>query len=206
MGKSSPNFHRKDDDVANEQQPGKQLSAKGAARRRFTRAGAAASGVLMTLHSQPGMAAIVCATPSGHASALVSARNPDATSCSGLSPGVWYQSTQPRGKHGNVPGHVSWPISKDTKFGKIFTTSKAIGGKTFEQVLSSNDPTIDPDNLGAHLTAAYLNVLSGRSSFQNERMLVNIWNELQMYNVFHPTAGVDWHARDVVEYLKSTML
>ena len=194
--------------MANEQQPGKQLSAKGAARRRFTRAGAAASGVLMTLHSQPGMAAIVCATPSGHASALVSARNPDATSCSGLSPGVWYQSTQPRGKHGNIPGHVKWPtgITPDTKFGKIFTTSKTIGGYTFEQVLSSNDPGVDPDNLGAHLAAAYLNVLSGRSTFQNEVMLVNIWNELQTYNVFHPTAGVDWHARDVVEYLKSTML
>lgn len=192
--------------MANEQQPGKQLSAKGAARRRFTRAGAAASGVLMTLHSQPGMAAIVCDTPSGHASALVSARNPDASSCSGLSPGVWYESTQPRGKHGNIPGHVNWPVSKDTLFGKVFTTSKAIGGKTFEEVLKGNDPSIDPDKLGAHLTAAYLNALSGRSTFQNEYMLVNIWNELQNHQVFHPTAGVDWNAKDVVDYLKSTML
>ena len=192
--------------MANEQQPGKQLSAKGAARRRFTRAGAAASGVLMTLHSQPGMAAIVCATPSGHASALVSARNPDAVSCAGLSPGVWLQSTQPRGKHGNTPGHVTWPISQETKFGKIFTTNKKIGTYTLENVLENTDPSVDPDNLGAHLTAAYLNVLSGRSSFQNENMLVNIWNELQNHNVFHPSAGIDWTAKDVVEYLRSTML
>jgi len=192
--------------VANEQQPGKQLSAKGAARRRFTRAGAAASGVLMTLHSQPGMAAIVCATPSGHASALISARNPDALSCSGLSPGVWSQSLKPRGKNGNTPGHLSWPISKDKKFGSLFTTGKAIGQATFEQVLGNNDPVFDPDNLGAHLVAAYLNVLSGRSSFQNEYMLVNIWNNLRDYGVYHPAANVDWKGKDVVAYLKSTML
>jgi len=192
--------------VANEQQPGKQLSAQGAARRRFTRAGAAASGVLMTLHSQPGMAAIVCATPSGHASALISARNPDALSCSGLSPGVWSQSLKPRGKNGNTPGHLSWPISKDKKFGSLFTTGKAIGQATFEQVLGNNDPVFDPDNLGAHLVAAYLNVLSGRSSFQNEYMLVNIWNNLRDYGVYHPAANIDWKGKEVVEYLRSTML
>jgi hypothetical protein len=206
MGKSSPNFHRKDDDVANEQQPGKQLSAKGAARRRFTRAGAAASGVLMTLHSQPGMAAIVCATPSGHASALVSARNPDATSCSGASPGAWYESTQPRGKQGNIPGHLKWPVSKNTTFGSVFTTGMEIGGMTFVDVLGNIKPAADPDNLGAHLTAAYLNVMAGLSTFQNEGMLTNIWHELTAFGVYHPTAGVDWNARDVVEYLKSTML
>ena len=192
--------------MANEQQPGKQLSAQGAARRRFTRAGAAASGVLMTLHSQPGMAAIVCATPSGHASALISARNPDALSCSGLSPGVWSQSLKPRGKNGNTPGHLSWPISKDKKFGSLFTTGKAIGQATFEQVLGNNDPVFDPDNLGAHLVAAYLNVLSGRSSFQNEYMLVNIWNNLRDYGVYHPAANIDWKGKEVVEYLRSTML
>jgi len=192
--------------VANEQQPGKQLSAKGAARRRFTRAGAAASGVLMTLHSQPGMAAIVCATPSGHASALISARNPDALSCSGLSPGVWFQSTQPRGKNHNTPGHLTWPISPEKKFGTVFSTGKAIGQASFEQVLGNNDPVFDPDNLGAHIAAAYLNVLAGRSTFQNEYMLVNIWNNLRDYGVYHPAANVDWKGKDVVEYLRSTML
>lgn len=193
--------------MANEQQAGKQLSAQGAARRRFTRAGAAASGVLMTLHSQPGMAAtLVCATPSGHASALVSARNPDATTCSGRSPGVWLQALEPRGKHGNIPGHAGWPIEPATKFGSIFGTGKAIGQASFETVLGNNDPVFDPDNLGAHLAAAYLNVKSLRSTFQNENMLVNIWNNLRDYGVFHPTAGVDWYGRDVVEYLRSTMV
>lgn len=192
--------------MANEQQPGKQLSAKGAARRRFTRAGAAASGVLMTLHSQPGMAAIVCATPSGQASALASARNPDAVSCSGLSPGVWLQALEPRGKNHNTPGHLSWPIEPNKRFGSVFTTTRPIGQASFETVLGNNDSSFDPDNLGAHIGAAYLNVLAGRSSFQNENMLVNIWNNLRDYNVFHPTAGVDWSAKDVVDYLRSTML
>jgi hypothetical protein len=192
--------------VANEQQPGKQLSAKGAARRRFTRTGAAASGVLLTLHSQPGMAAIVCATPSGHASAMVSARNPDALSCSGRSPGVWLQALEPRGKNHNTPGHVAWPIDPDKKFGSVFTTSKAIGQASFETVLGNNDPVFDPDNLGAHIGAAYLNVLSGRSTFQTELMLVNIWNNLRDYGVFQPTAGVNWDGKAVVEYLSSTMI
>lgn len=198
--------------MVNEQQPTPPLTAKGAARRRFTRAGAAASGVLLTLHSQPGMAAAVCATPSGFLSAQVSARNPDASTCSGRSPGVWLQSLQPRGHGKNNPGHVDWPVSPDTLFRSVFTTNLAMSSKlgsdkaTLEYVLANNDPSFDPNNLGSHLVAAYLNVLSGRSTFQTVPMLTNIWNNLRDYGVFHPTAGVDWYAKDVVDYLSSTML
>lgn len=42
-----------------------QLDARGRARRRFTRAGLGATGVLMTLASQPGMAADVCTREPG---------------------------------------------------------------------------------------------------------------------------------------------
>jgi hypothetical protein len=196
--------------VANEQQPGKPLSAKGAARRRFTRAGAAASGVLLTLYSQPGMAQVVCATPSGAASALASARNPDAETCSGRSPGVWLQALSPRGNSGkgggNTPGHTDWPVSPDKLFGEWFTTSRPIGKAKLKEVLANTDPSFDPENLGMHLVAAMLNVLSGRSTFQTENMLVDMWNRLRDDRVYHPTAGIDWTAYDVVQYLRSTMI
>ncbi|MCE3261621.1 MAG: hypothetical protein K0R43_700 [Pseudoduganella sp.] len=206
-GSALPAHFRKDDDVANEQQSGRQLSAQGAARRRFTRAGAAASGVLLTLHSQPGMAQLVCATPSGAASALVSARNPDPITCSGLSPGIWLQSLKSNGKSGHNPGHLTWPVPPATEFGSIFPTGKAIGRASLQEVLGNHDSTFDPDNLGAHLTAAYLNTMSGRSTFLSENMLRTIWNELQVHPyVYVPTAGAQgWSGADVVDYLKSTM-
>src|SRR5689334_17769378 len=61
----------RDNDVANQQQPGDSaarpapLSPTGAARRRFARAGATASGVLLTLQSAPAMAQVICTAPSG---------------------------------------------------------------------------------------------------------------------------------------------
>ena len=198
--------------MANEQLPNKPLSAKGAARRRFSRAGAAASGVLLTLYSQPGMAQIVCATPSGAASAMASVRNPDTETCSGRSPGIWLQALTPRGnsgnsgKSGNTPGHVDWPVSPDKLFGEWFTTSLPIGKAKLKDVLANGDPAFDPENLGMHLVAAMLNVLSGRSPFQNENMLIDMWNRLRDDHVYHPSAGIDWSAYDVVQYLRSTMI
>jgi hypothetical protein len=97
--------------VANEQQPEQELSAQGASRRRFTRAGAAASGVLLTLHSQPGMAATVCAGPSGFQSGLISARPNDPGACAGRSPGYW-KNTDPApdgSSNGNGKGNGKGP-------------------------------------------------------------------------------------------------
>jgi hypothetical protein len=152
----------------------------------------------------------VCATPSGAASALASARNPDAETCSGRSPGVWLQALSPRGNSGkgggNTPGHTDWPVSPDKLFGEWFTTSRPIGKAKLKEVLANTDPSFDPENLGMHLVAAMLNVLSGRSTFQTENMLVDMWNRLRDDRVYHPTAGIDWTAYDVVQYLRSTMI
>lgn len=215
--------------MANEQQPGKQLSAKGAARRRFTRAGAAASGVLVTLHSQPGMAAVVCAGPSGFQSGLVSARPNDPGACAGKSPGAW-KNTDPapggstngngngNGKGGNknptptpLPDKI-WPAGAlpTDKFRTVFTCTLAMNNTygadncTLDYILG-NQPTFDKDKLGAHLVAAYLNVLAGLSGFQTVPMLQNIWNELRDTGHFTPTAGVQWNAKQVVDYLSGTM-
>ncbi|KQV59016.1 MULTISPECIES: hypothetical protein [unclassified Duganella] len=211
--------------MANEQQPGKQLSAKGAARRRFTRAGAAASGVLLTLHSQPGMAAVVCAGPSGFQSGLVSARPNDPGACAGRSPGYW-KNTDPvdssggqgNGKGGGkkptpapLPDKV-WPAGAlpTDKFRSVFTCTLEMNSTygsdscTLDFILGSG-ATFDTDKLGAHLVAAYLNVLDGKSGFQSVPMLQNIWNELRNTGYFSPTAGVKWDAKQVVDYLSGTM-
>lgn len=194
--------------MANEQQPRKQLSAKGAARRRFTRAGAAASGVLLTLHSQPGMAATVCAGPSGFQSGLVSARPNDPGACTGRTPGYWKNVEADAG----FAAKKTWPAgAKHTDlFRSVFTCTIAMNHTygsdtcTLDFIMGTN-AGFDKHNLGAHLVAAYLNVLAGYSQFQTVPMLKNIWNELRDYGYFAPTAGVKWDAAQVVQYLRSTM-
>ena len=215
--------------MANEQQPGKQLSARGAARRRFTRAGAAASGVLLTLHSQPGMAATICAGPSGFQSGLISARPNDPGTCAGVSPGAWKNNDPaPNGStNGNGNGHGKgggknpsptplpnkvWPSGAlpTDLFRTVFSCSLQMSNTygsdscTLDYILG-NQPTFDKYKLGAHLVAAYLNVLAGLSGFQTVPMLQNIWNELRDTGYFSPTAGVQWDAKQVVDYLAGTM-
>lgn len=204
--------------MANEQQPGKQLSAKGAARRRFTRAGAAASGVLLTLHSQPGMTAVICAGPSGFQSGLVSARNPDPGACSGRSPGFWKNVDAPadngHGHHGPkqpMPNKV-WPAgaTATTLFRTVFICTSGMSSTygsdtcTLDWIMGTN-ATWDKDNLGAHLVAAYLNVLAGYTSYLTVNQLTNMWNELRDHGYFTPTAGVQWSRAQVVQYLSGTM-
>jgi hypothetical protein len=211
--------------VANEQQPEQELSAQGASRRRFTRAGAAASGVLLTLHSQPGMAATVCAGPSGFQSGLISARPNDPGACAGRSPGYW-KNTDPApdgSSNGNGKGNGKgpkptplpdkiWPAGAlpTDKFRTVFSCTIAMNSTygadscTLDYVLG-NEAAFDQYQLGAHLVAAYLNVLAGYSSFQTVPMLQNIWNELRDKGYFNPTAGVQWDAKQVVDYLTGTM-
>jgi hypothetical protein len=204
---------RKDDDVANEQLPGKQLSAHGAARRRFTRAGAAASGVLLTLHSQPGMAAAACTTPSGFHSLTYGSHNPRVTTCSGLSPGIWKNSLRTVGK-GNHPGggDVKWPVSPDTLFSTWFVPhtdqASTLGASTttLKVVLENEDSWFDPNNLGAHMVAACLNYLSNRSPVPTKDTLVLIWNALRDNGEYVPNAGATpWDVEQVKTYLRSTM-
>lgn len=57
------NEHHREDEPTTP--PAAPMSVKGAARRRFAKAGVGASGVLMTLASTPGMACTTCVTTSG---------------------------------------------------------------------------------------------------------------------------------------------
>lgn len=180
-------------------------------RRRFARASLGATGVILTLTSQPGMAAArVCKSPSGSLSGGLQSQPSNQTLvCGGLSPGYWTQ-------------HLSqWPAGAipesgengKGKFGKTATKFASVfpgGGTTFLQnatlleCLEDNNPSNDPHNLAMHLVAAYLNVLSGKISYLTVPALQQIWHDVITYGYYSPSAGVQWDAYAVKIYLEST--
>jgi hypothetical protein len=171
------------------------LTGTGASRRRFAKAGAGLSGVLLTLTSQPGMACSICTSPSGSLSGGLKSRHGPPVTCTGLSPGYWKT-------------HSSWPsgCSKTTTFGNIFPCSashKTYRDITCQGLLTHQD--FDKNNLGMHLVAAYLNVKARRSTFITEQTLVAIWSEWQQNGFYRPTATKKWYGYDIVLYLSGTM-
>ena len=99
------------------------LGARGASRRRFARAGAGATGVLLTLASHPGMACSVNVGPSGYQSAVTAAKhgmkvsNAPKNHSAGLPPRYWASG-------------YGWPCGTNVQFGHVFAQ---LGGtfKTF---------------------------------------------------------------------------
>ncbi len=64
----------------------------------------------------------------------------------------------------------------------------------------------DKGKIAQLLSAAYLNVLSGRSPFLTQQILNNIWSEYQSKQTYTPMAGVTpWKAVTIVTYLSGTM-
>jgi hypothetical protein len=186
---------------ADEALPAASLSTKGASRRRFTRAGAGAAGVLLTLHSQPGMACTYCGIS---ASAAVSAvgqnkaigtlsHHGPAPVCNGIAPAEWCNATWPAG------------CSKTDLFGDHFSCNY---GTDYAKVTCSSVMTgasCDPSHMAQYMLAAYLNVLSGRVNFVNIETLRSVWNEWVSKGYYAPMAGQQWYANDIVGYLRGTM-
>lgn len=178
------------------------ISARGAARRRFAKAGMGASGVLLTLASQPGMAATVCTTPSGFLSGTWASHAPN-NPCLGVSPGYWKNH------------HDEWKGSAGTdgtaRFSFVFPTTLRTSALKAYTLFEVVDPTVvvngsDPDNVAMHIVASLLNVRSGRISVMNEERVREIWREYASTGYFTPSAGAKkWNGYEITEYLKSTM-
>lgn len=175
------------------------LGQKGASRRRFTRAGAGATGVLLTLASQPGMACDICMAPSGYQSyskTMTAASRKVAVTCTGRNPNYW-------------KGTSSWPSGcrSSTMFNKVFTcnsvTNKTYGATNCMKILTPQ--SFDSSGVGVYLMAMYLNVLSGKTSFMTIEQVRAIWTEYQASGYYTPTAGVKWNASQIVFYLSGTM-
>lgn len=181
------------DQQAAEPTPPAQISARGAARRRFARAGLGASAALVTISSKAGMAVDICTAPSGSLSGGLLSRHPGTVvACEGRSPGYWKT-------------HEGWPCARSRTFGSVF--SCAIGSdyhsSTMGDILVPKD--WDAHGLGRHLVATYLNILSGKINFLTVPAIQAIWNDLSRRGSYSPTAGVQWYSEDVVEYLEGTM-
>ena len=177
------------------------LSAKGASRRRFARAGAGASGVILTLTSQPGMASLVCASPSGSLSGNYASHHNMTERCNGVSPGYWktHHEEWPGGAtFGNSLFKYTFPCTSRTAALRIY--------KCFDIV----DPGVvangaDPNNVAMHIMATLLNVRSGRITFLTELQVKAIWNSYAASGTYKPSAGIVWNGAQIVIYLTSTM-
>jgi hypothetical protein len=179
------------------------ISAQGAARRRFARAGLGASGVIMTLVSQPGMATTVCRPPSGFLSGTWASHNPTVT-CNGRSPGYWNTH------------HDQWKSAcrtdGTTLFRSLFSCSGHVSVLQAYTLFDIVDPTkvargADRNNVAMHIVAALLNARADKVSVLPETRVREIWNEYSSTGYYTPSAGEKkWDGVDIVKYLKSTMI
>lgn len=170
------------------------LTTRGAARRRLAKAGLGTASVLWTLDSRAAMKTMICVSPSGALSGgLSSSYVSKAPTCDGKSPGYW-------------KNHDGWPCPIDRKFSEVFNcggkASETYGKKTLLEILRGAN--FDRYNLGRHLVATYLNVLSGRIGFLSVATLQQMWNQLQSPGYYTPASGVFWNAEQTKRYLEAT--
>jgi hypothetical protein len=167
-----------------------QLKLANASRRRFGKAGLAASGVILTLTSRSALGHTLCHTaPSGFVSGNVSSQ-PDATG-EGYSPGYW-------------KNHSNWPISLTTLFSQAFPLHhhSPYTGATFLELLTPQH--FDVAKLGMHLVAAYLNAEAGLTPFLTTQTLENMFSEWQANGYYIPSGNIHWDAGQIVTYLSAT--
>ena len=180
------------------------LTAKGASRRRFTRVGAGATGVLLTLHSQPGMACTYCGVSTSAAVSAVgqkkaigtlSHHGPTTAVCRGIDPIDWANTS------------TQWPSScpRTDLFSKHFQCKGGSGYDTVTCGQIMTGATCDSSRVAQYILAAYLNVLSGRVNFLNIVSLREVWYEFATKNYYAPMAGQQWYATDIKYFLARTM-
>lgn len=177
----------------------------GAARRRFTKAGAVAVGAILTLKSQPGMAsnasACVFAGPSAAGSFNINhSRGPKKGYCNAVSPGYWknHQSDWPQ---------QPWDLSKsmwDCNFQVIFPcgTSSEFYNQKLSTVIDWGGGGIQ--DVARHLIAAYLNAMKGYTlPYLTTTKVQEIWAGYNSVAGYMP-AGKVWSESDISEYIKGT--
>lgn len=174
-------------------QSAEQLSSAGNARRRFAkRAGLGSTGVLLTLTSQPGMAALVCKSPSRNMSVMASTHPGEVIKCSGMGPKAWCYSS-------------AWPCIKDTTtFGRTFPCNNSNYSSLLLKDILANTGTDMTSAFGRALVATYLNVQSQKINFLTLEDVVSMYTEVQSTYQYKPTATIVWTIPQLTEYLVST--
>ena len=181
--------------------PASGLSSSGLARRRFTRAGIAATGAIATVANATGTVK-KCATASGSLSGGMSSHVPVvAPKCAGLSPGYWKNTN-------------SWPCAVTKKFSDFFpltTLTNQYANLTMKQVLNpqtfQNIAKGDPSGIGRHMVATYLNIISAppKINVLTTATLLSMWNDYANDGIYKPSASANWNAAAIVTYLQGTM-
>ncbi|MHB1293181.1 MAG: hypothetical protein ACYCY5_13495 [Sulfuricella sp.] len=192
-------------------------------RRRFGKSGLAASGVILTLASQPVLGQWACLSPSGFQSGNVSTHG-QPTLCDGRTPGYWQTADwqragldrgtcTPTPNNGNGNGNV---CNKSTEWsgGAQFSTYFNVTGnatryadKSLMSILWMNGTgTEDPEQLGAHIVAALLNAhMEWTKDVLTVQAVKDMFNEWAATGSYAPTAGVTWNRTQIVAYLQTTM-
>lgn len=199
-------------------------------RRRFGKSGLAASGVILTLASQPVLGQFACQSPSGFQSGNVSTHG-QPTLCDGLTPGYWQapnkvwsgyeKGTCTNKRHPSSNDPADWTGGTPFcgtficgSFGAMYQSAclpvknapcKPTTPLSLMQVLllwGYNDHY----QLGAHIVAALLNASAGlTTSVLSVQAVKTMFNEWGAQGYYEPSAGVKWSAEDIVTYLKTTM-
>lgn len=188
-----------------------------ASRRRFTRAGIAVSGVMLTLASRPVLgtgnySTKCCKSPSGWQSANKSATGKPPV-CEGKAPTYWKDRKN------------SWPVDCNQEFKRHFSCnsyeSSRYGDCSLYELCSLNfasdrfrssyeyNAYVSSFNneklrLCSHIVAAYLNARSGFTPFLKEETIRAMFTECINGGGFSPTAGVRWTVAECIEYLAAT--
>jgi len=181
------------------QQPPPGLNPQGAARRRFGRAGLGASGVIMTLASQPGMATTVCRPPSGFLSGTWASTHPkEKTWCAGVKPEVWCAYRD-----------AYWKTLSYELFSKYFPCTArtySLKTKTLYEIISATTSPNTKEEVAKFMVAAFLNARANLTPILPESKVRAIWVEFAPNLEYKPDAGAKkWGSELLVQYIKSTI-
>ena len=176
-------------------------------RRRFIHGVGVAVPVIMTVKSSSALAA-QCFAPSAAASiALLNSRlDREHLDCLGRTPGFWVNAANPtNGKSDNLNNNYQyWEAAGGD--GILFSTvfGSGFANLTLKQVMALNGNQ-DQWQLGAHLSAAYLNNKIGwvPDTVVSLQDLRDMWAGRS--GTYTPTAGVTWNGEQIVAYLQTTM-
>lgn len=173
------------------------ISAKGASRRRFAKAGVGATGVILTLTSQPGMACSVCTTPSGSLSGGLKSYHGPKPICMGKPPSHWCSTgygSNPLKKYG-ADFTCRYTSNRDCDYPKVLACKTQNG----------QDTTSPRCRVAQYCAAALLNVQAGYSTFLTDKIIKTIWTEFDKNLCYKPTATTTWYVDDICNYLRRTM-
>ncbi len=169
----------------------------GVGRRRFIHGIGIAAPIILTVKSPSALAA-QCVAPSAAASMdlLKSRLDRQQLSCIGRTPGFW--------QNASTTHPLDWEKAggKGVLFSNVFLSG--FSGKTLKQVMNLGGNE-DASQLGAHLSAAYLNLKRGwvPETVLSLSQLREMWGG--RLGSYEPTAGVKWGGELIVTYLKTTM-